>query len=118
MTRALVIALALALALPARAQDPLDSDVPRDVKSAVALDDAQLGEGVWTSKSRTAWMVKAHQDCVDDKKQLQEALEKKPLQPPETDGKIALAATIAGGGGLIVGALIAIVGLIASGHIK
>jgi hypothetical protein len=112
----------MAMALPVQAQDtasePEASDLPRTVKSAVTVDDVKLGGGTWLSPPRSAWVAAEKRRCEDDKKQLQDALEKKPLQPPETTGQIATAASIAGGGGIVVGILITLVGLIASGHIK
>lgn len=115
---AIVLAVLLAAA-PAAAQDaPPDSDVPRTVKSAVTVEDETLGAGTWMSPPRAAWLASKHVKCEDDKKQLQDALEKKPTSPPETSSKIALGVTLGAAGGTIVGALAVILGLIATGHIK
>lgn len=117
--RALVVILAILLAaVPAAAQDPLPTDVPRTVKSAVTVEDEALGAGTWMSPTRAASAAAKMAKCEADKKQLQDALEAKPTQPPETDGKIALGVTLGAVGGTAVGVILALVAVIATGHIK
>lgn len=115
---AVILAVLLAAA-PAAAQDvPLDTDVPRTVKMAVTVEDEALGPGTWMSPTRAAHAAAKQVQCEKDKKQLQDALEAKPTQPPVSDSKLALGISLAGAGGIVIGITLALVGMIATGHIK